>query len=101
MTKIINGRKYSTETATFIGGSSYSHYGDLAWCNEELYIKGNGEFFLYGEGGPMSDYCKYNGNNEYSGSAKIIPMTEDEACEWAEAHLSYEAYVEIFGDVAE
>ena len=101
MTKIIDGRKYSTTTATFIGDSSYSHYGDLAWCTEELYIKKTGEFFLYGEGGPMSGYCEYRGNNEYGGSAKIIPMSEDEAREWAEAHLSYETYVEFFGDVEE
>lgn len=101
MTKIIDGRKYSTSTATFIGEDGYSHPGDFSWWSEELYVKKTGEFFLYGEGGPMSGYCEYRGNNEYGGSAKIIPMSEDEAREWAEAHLSYETYVKFFGDVEE
>ena len=99
MTKIIEGKKYSTETAIFVGSDSYSHYGDFRWWYEALYVKKNGEFFLRGEGGPMSRYCEMIGSNEWSGSEAIIPLDYDEAREWAEEHLDYETYVEYFGDI--
>lgn len=101
MTKIINNKKYSTQTATFIGEVGYGYYGDLAWWNEALYIKRTGEFFIHGEGGPMSSYCKKVGPNEWGGSEKIIPLDKDDAREWAEKHLDYETFVEYFGDVEE
>ena len=48
----------------------------------------------------MSKYSRKCGNNWGSG-CKIIPLTEEEAKEWGEEHLSGEKYIEIFGDVEE
>lgn len=101
MTKIINGKKYCTGTATFIGNASYSHHGDFRWWSESLYVKKTGEFFLRGEGGPMSHYCEQIGQNEWSGSSQIIPLSKEEAREWAEEYLDYNTYVEYFGEVDE
>jgi len=54
MKKIINGKRYDTETAQLIGSASYSNRTDFRFWSEELYRKKTGEFFLYGEGGPAS-----------------------------------------------
>lgn len=57
MKKIINGKMYNTETATELGdfwnGLSTSDFRNLS---ETLYRKKNGEFFLYGQGGAMTEY---------------------------------------------
>ena len=55
MKKILGGKKYDTETACVVGnyGNGNSGFGT---CSETLYRKRTGEFFLYGEGGPMSKY---------------------------------------------
>ena len=48
MKKIINGKKYDTETATSVGEYS-SNYAcsDYKYYDETLYKKKTGEFFLY------------------------------------------------------
>lgn len=100
MKKIIGGRKYDTDTARVVGGTSCGHPGDLGFWSEELYQKKTGEFFLHGEGGPMSKYARRTGQNEWSGGEEIIPLTEKEAREWVEKYMS-EEYEEIFGEVEE
>lgn len=101
MKKIINGRKYNTETARCVAiyevGTSDRLYG----FSESLYRKRNGEYFLHGEGGPGSKYSKSIGCNEWSGMKEIIPMAYKEAREWAEKHLDPEEYEAEFGDVPE
>ena len=37
MKKIINGKRYDTDTAKELGSWSYSHYGDFAYVCETLY----------------------------------------------------------------
>ena len=101
MKKIINGKLYNTQTAKLLGEDSYSHPGDLACWSEELYQKRTGEFFLYGEGGPMSRYAQTNGQNEWSAGEQIQPMTTENARQWAEKHLSADEYDSIFGEIAE
>lgn len=95
MKKIIEGKLYNTDTATEIGmdcgGDGFSH-----WC-ERLYRKRTGEFFLYGEGGPMTKYAVSCGQNSWSGGEKIIPLSPEKAREWAEEHLDADDYAEIFG----
>ena len=73
MKKIINGKRYDTETANLCGNTSYSYRGDFHFWREELYQKRTGEFFLYGEGGPMTKYSVSTGQNTWSGGEKIIP----------------------------
>ena len=97
MKKIINGKMYNTETARVVGGTGYGCPSDLDYWKEELYRKKTGEFFLYGEGGPMSKYARYCGQNQWAGGEEIIPLNLEEAQEWAETYLSAEEYEEIFG----
>lgn len=102
MKKIINGKMYNTETAKKVGEwwNGYSTR-DFHYCEETLYQKKTGEFFLYGEGGALSPYTKSCGQNCWSGAEEIIPMRESEAREWAEEKLSADTYIEIFEEVAE
>ena len=97
MKKIINGKVYDTETARDLGSDSYSNERDFHYWSERLYQKRTGEFFLYGEGGPLSRYAVSTGNNSWSGGEKIIPLTAAKAREWAEEHLDADDYEEIFG----
>ena len=101
MKKIINGKKYDTETATKLASWDNGIYGnDFRSCSEELYKKKTGEFFLFGEGGPMSTYSKTRGNTT-SGSSEIIPLTSIEAAEWFEEKGDADDYESVFGDVEE
>ena len=101
MKKIINGKLYDTSTATLMGSASYSYPGNFSYWREELYRKKTGEFFLYGEGGPMSKYSRKIGQNEWSGGEKIHPLTLREAQKWVEEHLDAEEYEQVFGLVEE
>lgn len=101
MKKIINGRRYDTDTATMMGEASHGGRNDFSFFSEELYKKRTGEFFLYGEGGPASKYAVSAGQNSWSGGKKIEPLTLAEAQEWAEENLEGEEYEDIFGAVEE
>jgi len=100
MKKYINGKKYDTETAKEVGSwSNNRSYRDFSWCEETLYRKKTGEFFLHGEGGALSRYSQpANGNMRGSGE-EIRPLTFDEAREWAEEHLTGDEYEAIFGEI--
>lgn len=100
MKKVINGKLYNTESAEMVGHDS-ANWGNFSFWAESLYKKRTGEFFLYGEGGPMSRYARSCGNNSVSGGESIKPLSEAEAREWAEEHLDGDEYIEIFGDVEE
>ncbi len=101
MRKIINDKAYDTSTAKAVGTWSYGSYRDFHYVAEILYKKKTGEFFLYGEGGPASKYAKKIDTNCWTGSEKIVPLTEDEAKKWAEENLDGMEYENIFGEVEE
>lgn len=101
MKKIINGRRYDTDIAKEIGTYSYSNPTDFHHWTETLYRKRTGEFFLYGEGGPMSKYAESIGQNEWEGSQKITPVSTDAARKWAEDYMDADEYERIFGVIEE
>ena len=98
MKKIIKGKVYDTDTAKEIGFfSNTDSRRDFHWCEEKLYLKRTGEYFLYGEGGPKSKYAQRVDFRTYSEGSDIFALTFEEAREWAEEHLSAEEYIEAFG----
>lgn len=102
MRKTINGLKYDTDTAKYIGETGYGQPSDSAHWTESLYRKAKtGEYFLYGEGGPASRYAVETGQNEWSGGARITPMGWEAARKWAEEHLTGDDYEREFGKVEE
>ena len=98
MKKIISNRVYDTETARDVG-TYYSPLSrtDFGYWEETLYRKKTGEYFVYGEGGPMSRYAVVCGQNEWKGGEKILPMSFEDARQWAEEYLSADAYEKEFG----
>ena len=102
MKKIINRKLYDTDTATEIGrdGNGYGA-SDFNCVLETLYRKRTGEYFLWGEGGPMSRYSKSVGMNEWTGSERITPLDYKAAREWAEEYMDADDYQAEFGDVSE
>ena len=102
MKKIINGKVYDTATAQGVGEWSNPYTRrDFNWVEETLYRKRTGEFFIFGEGGPRSQYAKEVGTRQWASGERIMPLTWDEAREWAEEKLSADEYEQAFGEVAD
>ena len=101
MKKIINGRMYDTETAEKIEEWDNGMYGnDFRACEETLYKKKTGEYFIHGSGGALSKYAVSCGNGS-TGSSDIIPLTKDRAKTWMEEKGDPDAYTKEFGEVPE
>lgn len=96
MIRIIDGKRYNTETATMIGnGRSDEGRSDFSWWDETLYITKNGRYFLAGEGGPASHWREQVGNMWGAGEG-IKPLDADDALAWAERHLPAETVAAHF-----
>ena len=81
MKQVINGKTYNTETATLIETrfDKAKPQGDLDFCRETLYQKKDGEYFILGEGGPMTFYAESDGLHNIGWGARIYPLTEQQA----------------------
>lgn len=101
MKKTINGQLYDTERALLIGSHSYGNPRDFAHYSESLYQKESGELFLYGEGGPQSEYMVYCGNHTWSGGEDIIPSYKFDVKKWVADHCDVDTYIKLFGPVEE
>ena len=95
MQKIINGKKYDTQTAVACG----TYVEPILFTNCEtfitLYRKTNGEYFL------KEDWREMHFIFEVRRDVSIKPLTEEEAKKWTERHLSVGQYESIFGEVQE
>ena len=100
MKKIINGKKYDTDTAKCLLTWDNGCTG-FSYCMEALYQKKTGEFFLFGKGGPMSRYAIHYNNNYITGGEQIRPFTEQQARNWTENLFDGDDYEAIFGEVEE
>lgn len=77
---------YNTSTATELGGRSYgANMSDFHYVSESLYVTKNGAFFIAGEGGAMSTYCKSLGQNSYCGGSGMTVLDAAEALACAES----------------
>lgn len=102
MKKIINGKMYNTETAKEVATWSNSYnFDDFNYCEETLYKKKTGEYFLYGMGGALSKYARLCGSNGSGGGSEFVPLSENEAKEWMERYADAEDYIAEFGEAEE
>lgn len=102
MKRIIKNRVYDTTKAKRLAEYEPNPYhSDFHWYCETLFQKRTGEYFLHGDGNAASKYSKSCGQNEWCGDEKIIPLTYDEARQWAEERLDTDNYIGIFGEPAE
>lgn len=100
MYKVINGKKYNTDTAKKLGRWTNGKYGDFDYFAETLCVDKSGKYFIHGEGGARTHYASQHGGIFTEGEA-IVPIGETVAREWAEEHLTCEEYEAAFGLVDE
>ena len=117
MKKIINNKRYDTDTAKKVAEyDSDAARSDFNYYHEDLYQKRTGEFFLYSQGNAALKYSELDFltfsrafPDGWQSGEKIIPLTVDEAREWAERTQDADttekiilcAYESIFGVVDE
>ena len=102
MKKIINGKMYNTDTARKVATCEHGDGPrDFHYYCESLYCKRTGEYFLAGEGGPMTRYSRSTGQRSWSGGENIFPLTYEEAMEWAEREMDADDYQAEFGPAPE
>ena len=107
MKKIIDGKLYDTDTATYIAHREFGTPGDFNHVEETLYQKKTGEFFVCGEGGAMTLYSKgcADGNSCMGGSTIVpecnFPYYYIDVKEWVAECCDTETYIKLFGPVAE
>ena len=58
MKKIICKKEYDTETAVLVKKNTFGEFGDATGYEESLYVKADGKYFLYTNGGEESKYTK-------------------------------------------
>ena len=76
MKKIICKVEYDTENAKLIAKYTNGNFGDSAGYEESLYVKADGKYFLYTNGGEDSIYKTEN----------IARMSAAKAQQWLEEH---------------
>ena len=102
MKKIINGKKYDTDTAKMVAyACSTLGATDFAYWEETLFRKQTGEYFIYGYGGPMTKWAETISQNCWGWGKGIAPLTVKQAMKWAENHVTADEYERIFGEVEE
>jgi len=101
--KVIDRVVYDTEKAEVIHDWWNGHSTtDFSYCSEVLYKTKKGNFFLCGDGGPMSKYAVALGNNSTgSSSDNITPLSKEQAIAWLEHHGGDEKILELFPDDVE
>lgn len=100
MKKVINGKKYDTDTAKEVGFWENDDLG-INYIKETLYQKRTGEFFLHGTGGANSKYSIQREYNSWTSGEEIIPLDFKSAKDWAEENLDIETLEKYFGEVLE
>ena len=87
MKKIINGVRYSTESATRVCSAWHGYATDFAHWEATLYqTPRSGRYFLAGRGGALSRFCRRLDGNTVTGGEGIIPLSQGEAFEFAQQH---------------
>lgn len=102
MKKVIDGKRYDTDTATEVAvAASPEGKSDFKHWEEALYKKKTGEYFLHGYGNAASKYAESCGNSEWMPGEKIIPLTYESAKKWMENYCDADEYEAEFGKIQE
>jgi hypothetical protein len=81
MKKIIDGKRYDTDTATLVCDCSPRGFyrNDFRYEDTQLYRTPRGGWFVAGEGGPLTRWARSAGQNSWTGGCGIQPLDDDEA----------------------
>jgi hypothetical protein len=101
--KVIDRVVYDTEKADEVHSwENLCSRSDFDFVAETLYKTKKGNFFICGEGGPMSKYAVGLGNNSTGGSSdNITPISKEQAITWLENHEGDEKILELFPEEIE
>jgi len=93
MKRIIDGKRYNTETAHRVGsvGSATINVSDFGYWEADLYRTPRGRWFLAGKGGPMTMFSRPDGGGMTSGGSGLIPISGTEAQVYLEDDRNVEA----------
>ena len=89
MIKVIDGKRYNTEAAEVIFEWTNRMVGNFEYREKTLYRTNKGNWFIYHYGGPMTDMAISIGNNSWSGSEDIQPVSEVEVLSFLEEYNGY------------
>ena len=98
MKRIIDGRRYDTETAekvAVVGSRPGTSTSDFSYWDASLYRSPRGRWFLAGHGGPASLFAQPVGNGTEGGSG-IAPISSGEAQRYLEHAGDIEALERLF-----
>lgn len=101
MKRIIRNKLYNTDTAHKIAEYCNNAEQDFARATITLYRKRTGEYFIHGDGGPYTIYGRRYEDGSMGWGEKIEPLTYQQAKQWAEDHISADAYESEFGKITE
>lgn len=92
----INAQVYDTQKALLVAKAANKGAGKLRSTVEKLYHSRNGNWFLHGKGGALTEYAQ-QGSKTINSGERITPITEDEALDWCELNLAQAAIERHFG----
>ena len=96
---VYNSKEYNTETATEIASYSNNYdYDNLFWRREKLYKTKDGEYFIYGKGGPCSIFQNWTCLGDPIPGERIYPLRPNKEKAYIKNHWDEEAYIKIFGE---
>ena len=98
MKKIIDGKRYDTETATRLADIQRGQQSSFDYFEEALYRTAKGAYFLAGFGHASSKYAVACGDGSYGAGHGLSALTEDAAYEWAERYLDADQVESLFGN---
>lgn len=103
MKKIINGKKYNTETAKMVANWDNGYaVNNKRYMETVLYLKRTGEYFLHEKGNAGSGVARYLYDyNAFVPGEMISPITKNEAQKLAADNLDVDKFEKIFGEVQE
>lgn len=99
MIRIIDGKRYNTETATKVADVSGNCQSitDFKFDHTQLYRTTKGAWFIAGKGGPLSRWVRTVGDG-YTGGSGIQVLDADEARALLEQHAEASVVEQYFGD---
>jgi hypothetical protein len=101
MKAIIDGKRYDTDTATLVAGiSGGDGPRDFRWEDTGIYVTPKGNWFLSGEGGPLTRWARPCGSGS-SGGSGIEAIDRDQARHYLEGLGETAAIEEYFADEIE
>lgn len=98
MKKVINNKVYDTSTARLIADAPHKNIkGSDGTCEQRLYLKKNGEFFLWLAGARseiVSNMALDNGIHDRE--RHFYPISYEQARKWVESEMSADKWLDLF-----